>query len=149
MIKFDSADMLGGLLMLAVGAAVTFASVSLYPLGTIQRMGPGMFPAGLGAILAFLGVILAVRSIGVSGKRLDIRIVSPIFVLLGIASFAFTIELFGLIPAIISIVVISSIAELKVNLVSLIVLCAILCALASLVFVIFLGLALPLVRWPF
>ena len=147
--KFDHADMIGGLLLIGVGLTVTFVSASSYPLGTLQRMGPGMFPAGLGIILAFLGAILAIRSVGVPNTRLDIRIITPVFVIISIAAFAFVIERFGLVPAIVTIVVISSIAELKFKPVSILVLSGVLCVIASLVFVVFLGLVMPLWKWPF
>jgi len=52
----------GGLMLLiGVGAAVTGAS---YKFGTLARMGPGFMPVVLGAMLAFLGILIAGTAMG-------------------------------------------------------------------------------------
>lgn len=149
MYKFDYVDMVGGLLLLLVGAAVSYVAITYYPLGTIQRMGPGAFPAGLGVILSALGLLLAFHATRRPGSKPDIRLVSPLFVLGGVVAFALLIVPFGLIPAIIAIVVITSAAELKLRPTSLVMLCLALSLLAPFVFVLCLGLQIPLLRWPF
>lgn len=149
MYKHNYTDMAGGALMIAIGATVSLIAISEYSLGSLKRMGPGMFPAGLGAILTFLGLILVIQSFGKAGERPDIRFWSPLFVLGGIAAFALIIVPFGLIPAILAITIISSFAELKVRPVSLAILCLALCILAPGVFRFGLGLQLPLIQWPF
>lgn len=149
MYKHNYTDMAGGALMIAIGATVSLIAISEYSLGTLKRMGPGMFPAGLGAILTLLGLILVIQSIGKTGERPDIRFWSPLFVLGGIAAFALIIVPFGLIPAILAVTIISSFAELKVRPVSLAILCLALCILAPGVFRFGLGLQLPLIQWPF
>lgn len=149
MYRFDYTDMVGGMLLFLVGAGVSLVSIGNYPLGTLSRMGPGMFPAILGVVLAVLGVSLALQALRRTGSRPDIRIFSPLFVLGGVTAFALMIVPFGLIPAIVAIVVISSLAELRIRPVSLVLLCLALCLIAPLVFVVGLGLPIPLIRWPF
>lgn len=149
MFRFDYMDALAGALLVLLGIAVTWISVANYPLGTASRMGPGMFPAGLGVVLAFLGVILALQSLRRPGPKPDIRVFSPFFVLGGIAAFAALIVPFGLIPAIVAIIVISSLADLRIRPFSLILSCIGLSLLAPFVFVFLLGLQIPLLRWPF
>ena len=149
MYRFDYVDAVGGALLILFGAAVTYTSVTYYPMGTPSRMGPGMFPAGLGVVLAVLGLLLSLQALRRPGRRPDIRIFSPLFILGGIAAFAAIITPFGLIPAIVAILVISSMADLKIRPVSLVVSCIGLSLLAPFVFVFLLGLQIPLLRWPF
>lgn len=149
MYRIDYMDIVGGALLILFGAAVTYTSVTYYPLGTPNRMGPGMFPAGLGVVLVVLGALLALQALRRPGPRPDIRIFSPLFVLGSIAAFAVLIEPFGLIPAIIAILLISSLADLKIRPASLAISCIGLSLFAPFVFVFLLGLQIPLLRWPF
>lgn len=149
MYKFDYTDTVGGALLILAGGAVSGIAISNYPLGTMSRMGPGMFPAGLGGLLAILGLILVIQSFRREGHRPDIRIWSPLFVLGGVAAFAILIAPFGMIPAILGIVIISSLAELRVKPASVALLCLALCLIAPGVFKFGLGLQVPLFRWPF
>ncbi len=55
-----SKDFWSGLLFLAFGLFVMGMARS-YPFGTTTRMGPGFFPLVLAALLAILGLIIAVR----------------------------------------------------------------------------------------
>ncbi len=149
MYRLDYVDMAAGALLIAFGAAVTYTSVTHYPLGTAGRMGPGMFPAGLGVLLALFGVILVLQAMRRPGEKPDIRVFSPLFVLGGVAAFAAIIVPFGLIPAIIAILVISSLADLKIRPVSLVLSCIGMSLFAPFVFVFCLGLQITLLRWPF
>ena len=97
-----------------------------------------------GAILA----VIFVQQMTHSGLR-DIGGPIDVIVLLGVAAFAVTIRPFGLIPAILAVVIISSFAELKFRPVSLAILCAVLCLIAWLTFRVGLGLPMAMFRWPF
>ena len=66
-----------------------------------------------------------------------------------IAAFALVIGPFGLIPAIIATIVVASLADLRVRLVSLVLLCLTLSLLAPFVFVICLGLQIRMLNLPF
>ncbi len=149
MYRFDYSDMVGGILLILTGAVVSYIAISNYPLGTLTRIGPGMFPAGLGGILACLGALLALHSLRKKGARPDVRIFSPLFVLGGIAAFALIVEPFGLIPAIIAVTVVSSLAELRLRPANLLALCLGLSLLAPFVFRVCLGLPIALLKWPF
>lgn len=149
MLTRDYRDIVGGALLFVVGIAFAWYAAGHYQLGTLQRMGPGMFPTGLGAILAVLGVALFIPAFFRTGVMPEIRIWTPLFVLAGCSAFALAIRPLGLIPAIVAVVAISSLAELKVRPVGLIALCGTLCLIAWLVFRVLLGLPMVLVRWPF
>lgn len=145
----DYRDIVGGLLLIVVGIAFSWYAIEHYDLGTLRRMGPGMFPAGLGFVLALFGVLLVVPAFFREGVMPEIRTWTPLFVLLGVAAFALTVRPFGLIPAILAVVIVSSLAELKFRPVSLAGLCAALCLIAWLTFRVGLGLPMTMFRWPF
>ncbi|WP_373356246.1 tripartite tricarboxylate transporter TctB family protein [Pseudoroseicyclus sp. CXY001] len=145
----DYRDILAGLLLGIAGLAVTIYAWNSYEMGTIRRMGPGMYPFGLGLLMVLLGVIIAVPAWSRSGPPIEVRIYSPLFVLAGVAAFAYVIPHAGLIPAVVAVVAISSLAELKVHPVSLILLIAGLCLLAYLIFGFALGLPIRMFDWSF
>lgn len=147
--KLDPANLIGGILLVLGGIAISVVAIYQYSLGTISRMGPGMFPTGLGVILAFLGFLLIIQSLRRPGPPLDIRVISPIFVLGGIAAFALLIKPFGMVPAIIAATVCSSIADLRFRPASLILLCLGLSLIVPFVFLFLLGLRVPVFAWPF
>lgn len=147
MLNRDYRDILGGLLLVIGGLVFALYSLATYDLGTIRRMGPGMYPVGLGLLMIGLGFIISVPAFFRSGPPIRIRIYSPIFVLSGLAAFALVIPRFGLIPAIVAQVVVSSLAERRFQPKGLAVLTLFLCALAYVVFVYLLGLPFHLFRW--
>lgn len=149
MLSRDYRDIVGGLMLMLFGAWVAWYASDHYELGRLRRMGPGMFPVILGFVLAGFGLAIAVPACFRSGTRPDIRVWTPIFVTAGVAGFALTIKPFGLIPAIIAVTVISSMAELRVRPVSLALLCASLSLISFLIFRVALGLPMPMFRWPF
>lgn len=149
MFSRDYRDMVGGSLLMAGGLALALYAAASYDLGTLQRMGPGMFPMGLGYVTAGFGGILFVQAMFRPGVMPEIRIWSPLFILLGTGAFALLVRPFGLIPAILAVTIISSFAELKVRPVSLTILSGTLCVIAWLVFRVALGLPILMIRWPF
>lgn len=149
MLQRDYRDIVGGGLLTAAGLAFSWYAAESYDLGTFRRMGPGMFPMVLGVVLCVFGMALAVPAIFRWGAMPDIRVWTPLFVLSGVTAFAITIGPFGLLPAIIAVVVISSFAELRIRPFSTVMLCLALCVLAWGTFVQGLGLAIPIFRWPF
>lgn len=149
MLKRDYGDMVAGGLLILTGAFIAIYASNNYALGTIQRMGPGMFPMGTGILLIFFGVILFVSALFRPGVMPSLRFWSPLFVLSGIAAFALLVTPFGLLPAVAGLIVVSSLAELRIRPVSLAILVAVLCVLAWLVFKVGLGLPMSMLKWPF
>ena len=145
----DYRDVFGGLLLLVSGLSLTWYAANHYQLGTLQQMGPGMFPAGVGVLLAGFGILLGVQAMFRPGSVPEIRLWSPFFILLGLAAFALCIRSVGLIPAIVAQVMITSLAELKVRPLSLIIACGSLSLAAWLIFSVALGLPILMFRWPF
>ncbi|MGV6873126.1 tripartite tricarboxylate transporter TctB family protein [Pseudochelatococcus sp. B33] len=149
MLSRDYRDVAAGALLFVVGVAAAWHSVASNNLGTINRMGPGMFPMGLGYILAALGLFISISALFRQGVRPRIRVWTPIFVFSSVAAFAFLIRPFGLLPAIVALTIISSFAELKIRPLSLAALTLSLCLIAWLIFKVGLGLPIAMYRWPF
>lgn len=70
----DQKDFYAGLMFLIFGGLAMWLSTS-YNMGTAARMGPGYFPFWLGGVLAFLGAIVLIKSLGKggSGEKADTR----------------------------------------------------------------------------
>ena len=110
MIKRDVRDVLGGLLMIAIGAfAVIYAQ--RYDMGQLRMMGPGYFPIMLGALLVILGVFIAVPALFRSGTAIQVQWKSLFWVIASIVLFAASLNLVGLVFATIMCVVASSMAS--------------------------------------
>jgi hypothetical protein len=54
-------DLCGGLLIFLIGVGAVIQGLQ-YPLGTLANLGPGMFPTGIGVLLALVGLVVAMSS---------------------------------------------------------------------------------------
>jgi hypothetical protein len=120
-------------------------------------MGPGLFPALIGAILVGIGGFMlateivrartsatALRS---AWERIEWRSLAA--VIAAMAAFAVLISSFGLAPAIVAIVAVSSLADDRIRPLSVIGLSTGLLITVYVVFVLALDLPIPMLRWPF
>lgn len=141
-------DLLAGLIFIVIGIAA-FAMSQSYRIGTLLDMGPGYFPALIGAILVVLGggsLLAGLRNPAPDPiARLDIE---PLFlVLAGALSFAFLIERAGLLVAIAALMFFACFRRLLSNPVEVILTYAILAGFSALVFVRALGLPIAVFWW--
>ena len=139
----------GSLLLICVGAIVGLHSWASYPIGTVQRMGPGMFPLALSLTLVALGVLIGALALRESTR---IEIPRPAWwpalkVLGGVLAFALAVKPFGMIPAIVLLTVIASNAGQKVSYVRIILLAFTLCVIVIVVFLLGLAMQFELFRW--
>lgn len=145
----DKRDFLGGLLLIAGGLFIAIYAYANYTLGTLQRMGPGMFPFGAGLIMALLGVLVIIpaflRSDGQGWGKVPFR--SLACILISIVGFALVIPRFGLAPAIFVLVLVSSLADRRFNLLHAAAVAAVMTIVSYLVFILGLNLPLTLFRW--
>lgn len=110
MIKKDLRDLLGGLLMIAIGAfAVIYAQ--RYNMGQLRMMGPGYFPVALGTLLIILGVFIAVPAWFRSGTAVEIQWKSLFWVTTSMLLFAGLLNILGLFLATMVCVITSSMAS--------------------------------------
>lgn len=169
MLTRDRADMGAGLLVMLFGIAVALYAQAGYPLGDLRRMGPGMFPVGLGLVLAALGTGLSLgawrrarreaatpaqaEAAAVAGDAAgigwqDVQWRAALLSLAGVVAFALLIQRAGLVPAAIAVVAISAFADNRNDARTVAVLCGTLCALAIIVFKLALGMTFNLLVWP-
>lgn len=104
-------DFWSGVLFLSFGLAAIFFARD-YPVGTAARMGPGYFPRGLGILMLVLGAILALRSLRMSGNKIEFGSFKPLLIVLGsVIVFALIAPKLGLIVSTILLILISSTAD--------------------------------------
>lgn len=104
-------DIVGGVGLAAIGGYVAYTASTTLSIGTSARMGPGYFPLSLGVILIVLGIYIAVSDAIRQDllPRWDLR--ALLAVVSSVVSFAVVFRLFGLLPAIVVVVVLSSFAD--------------------------------------
>ena len=141
-------DFWSGVMFLVVGLA--FAGLAQrYELGTAQRMGPGYFPTVLGALLALLGLVIAIKGLAREEPGSDIERFhfGPLLVVLGaVALFALLLQPAGLVAALLVLIGVSAYASHEFRLREVIPLAAFLVVLVLAVFIWGLGLVVPV--WP-
>lgn len=144
-------DIIAGCVLFGIGVFVAVVSVSFHRLGTLGNMGPGMFPAIVGSVVAIFGIVIGfpalLRAQVFEVPRFDVR---PAFgVLAAIAAFAICVRPFGLAPAVIVMTLVAALADSRARLVPTVVLAAALAVLAVLIFIVGLRLPLAIFQWPF
>ncbi|UOD50000.1 tripartite tricarboxylate transporter TctB family protein [Orrella daihaiensis] len=145
MIKKDLRDLLGGLLMIAIGGfAVIYGQ--RYEMGQLQQMGPGYFPVVLGSILALLGVFIAVPALFRTGTAIEVQWKSLFWVSASLILFAGLLNIVGVIFATMICVLTSSMASTLPWRKKLI-LAASIALLTYLIFSLGLGMQFPLWPW--
>lgn len=137
----NNRDVLAGLFFMALGAAGFLVALS-YPFGNLQEMGPGFFPRVLGVILVSFGIIIFIK-----GLRSGIQVEGawgwiPLLMLAAaLVAFGWLMAHFGLIPALVALIITSACASKEFRWGETLVLTAVLCLMALAIFV--WGLGLP------
>jgi hypothetical protein len=149
-------DYYGGALMALVGLAAVSAGLH-YQTGTLRQMGPGFFPVAVGALLAFVGVLIAVSSPsdvqrkaqpaghGRVGAAPDLR--GAVCIVLGTLAFMLLGKYGGLIPATFAIVFICALGDRSNTVKHAFLLSVAMCVIAAVVFWWALQLQFPLFAW--
>ena len=139
-------DFWAGLIFVAIGVGFILLAQQ-YRLGDMHRMGPAMFPSLVGALLAVLGAILALRAFVLDGAAVPRFYARPIGVsLLAIVLFGIALQWLGLVAAIAVLVLVGAYAARDVRPLENLALAAAMILFSVAVFVWLLGLPLPL--WP-
>ena len=139
-------DFWAGLFFIA--AAVGFMLLSRqYSMGNMHRMGPGLFPTLVGALLAGLGLIIAARSFAIDGPPVPRFHARPILIgLVAISLFGVALAHFGLVAAVAVLVAVGALASRESRLLEVAGLIVVLIVFSVGVFAWLLGLPIPL--WP-
>jgi hypothetical protein len=139
-------DFWAGLIFVALGGGFVLLAQE-YRLGDVHRMGPALFPTLVGALLAALGALIALRAVALDGPPVPRFEARPILVsLLAIVLFAIALQWVGLVAAVAVLVLIGANATRDVRLLDVLALAAVMVVFSVAVFVWLLGLPLPL--WP-
>jgi putative tricarboxylic transport membrane protein len=139
-------DFWAGLIFIAIGGGFVLLAQQ-YRLGDMHRMGPAMFPTLVGALLATLGAVIALRSFALDGAALPRFEARPVGVsILAIVLFGIALQWLGLVAAVAVLVLVGAYAARNVRPLENLALAAALIAFSVGVFVWLLGLPLPL--WP-
>ena len=139
-------DFWAGLIFVAIGTGFVLLA-SQYRYGDMHRMGPAMFPTLVGALLAALGAVIALRAFLLAGEPVPSFHARPLVVsLLAIVLFGVALRWLGLVAAVAVVVLVGGYATRPVRLVENTVLAGVMVLFSVAVFVWLLGLPLPL--WP-
>lgn len=142
-------DLVLGGLLLALGLYVFLHSRATLPIGTLARVGPGMYPSMLGVALASLGGVIG--AMGFTGPRRDpiiVRVRPLLFVLTALIVFAVLVRPVGLFPALFLMTLIATRAEGRPGPVGSVILSLVIATLAVLLFRVALGMPFPAFVWP-
>lgn len=107
-------EIIVALLVVATGGFVLWEG-SAYAFGSLTRMGPGFFPVMLGIVLTGIGILLVFEVARAETPRPDLSLRPFVMVTAGMLGFAVLAERLGLIPAVVALVVLSSLAERRVR----------------------------------
>ena len=121
------------------------------PMGTLMRMGPGNFPAALGAILAFFGLFIAARGLwrtppGTSAGSVSWELRPVGCIVAAMVAFGFAMPRFGLLPALLVMFAITTFASRELRWREALTLTVVLSAFAVIVFILLLKLPFQLWR---
>jgi hypothetical protein len=141
----DIRDIMGGLGLAAIGVfAVVYGQ--RYEFGDLNRMGPGYFPVALGAMLAVLGVLIALPAFFRRGEPITVAWKTFALIMASIVVFAFTLKLLGLVLATAITVIVASLADNASSWKGRLLTAAGIALITYLVFKLGLGMVLP--TWP-
>lgn len=147
MYRRDYRDIFGGAVLLLGGSFVVLYTTTQFQIGSLGRMGPGLFPAALGVLLCFFGIALVVPALFRQGSRQSIEFRPLFFVLASILVFGLTIRRFGIAPAVVMLTLVASLADRRQSWPRTLVLAATLAALSVLIFNIGLDIPIDAFRW--
>ena len=139
-------DILAGAAFIAFGLAFSVAARS-YEIGTTLRMGPGYFPFVLGAVLAVLGLVIVVKGF-LAGEGGEVGAIPwrPAGLVVGaVLFFGLTVRGLGLIPSLFITSLLAAFAGRGMRVVVAVPIAVGLTILSVLVFVVALGLRVPVV----
>jgi hypothetical protein len=145
-------DYYAGALISLIGAFLALNGWT-YQIGTLTRMGPGMFPVSLGVILIFLGVLIAANAGEVTADSLDHldHDASPypdfkgsMAIIAGMLAFIFLTQTIGFVAGTFACVFIAAMGDKDATLIGSLVLSAVVTVIGIIVFIYGLKMNLPL-----
>jgi uncharacterized membrane protein len=140
-------DFWSGALFVAIGAFALIYGTK-YTIGSAARMGPGYFPRILGILLIVLGGFIVARAFRLKGAPVPVWKWRPTVMVLGsVVLFGYIVQWVGIALSTVLLIVLSSAASHEFRPKEAVISGVVLAALASAVFIVGLGVQLPI--WPF
>lgn len=144
--RFLSKDFLSGLMFIGFGLVALYFGQKL-ALGTTVRMGPGYVPRMLALIMMGLGLLICVIALVAGAEPVEKPKWKPItLVTIGVLCFAFLFERAGLLPALVVLILIASLAGSEFKLKEVIANMVVLAIVCTLVFKVGLGMNITILR---
>ncbi|MHB2268197.1 tripartite tricarboxylate transporter TctB family protein [Aliihoeflea sp. PC F10.4] len=148
MTRLLNSNSISGLFLVFLGAATAIYCVIRYEVGTLVRMGPGLYPATLGTLLTICGALILIGGFIREAPPIRIDFRALFLITGGIVAFSLLINYMGLVPATLVLVLMSNLAIGKAKPVHAAIV-AISTAIATmLIFSFGLGIPLRAFRWP-
>jgi len=147
---YKNRELVSGLLIIVAGLFFSVYSAIRYDLGTLSRMGPGLFPVMMGVVLVVLGMGILIK-IGVS-PSIDITrkdIIATAYLIASVAFFALTVDHIGILPSSFAIVMLICARDKNIRLFESLFLTIFLVATIYIVFDFLLDINMRLYKWPF
>lgn len=141
----DWKDIVGGGSLTVVGLYAALHALD-YEFGSLTRMGPGYFPVGLGALLAVLGLAIAVPAFFREGEPVTVQWRTLALVLGSLVLFGAALKPLGLVLATVLATMASSMADQQTRWKGRVLIAGGVALLTYLVFALGLGMVLPV--WP-
>lgn len=142
----DWPDILGGLILAAVGIGAAVWAGLHYEIGTLRRMGPGFFPVALGLGLVGLGLVIALPALTREQEGTRIEIAPVFWVIAAILFLGLSLRWLGLVGVTFCTVLVATLPAVRQGWLWRLVLAFAISALTVLVFHVGLRMTLPL--WP-
>ena len=146
--KRDSTDLIGGLFLTALGLFFVIYA-QRYNIGTLNRMGPAYFPIALGAVLAVLGLLIAVPAWSRAGVGPDVNWKTLFIVIGSVVLFGATLQIVGLILATMITVIVASLADNDITWRGRAILAVCVAPFIYLIFIFGLGMTVPMWPWSY
>jgi putative tricarboxylic transport membrane protein len=108
--SINSGEFLAALGVVAFGCYILWQATG-YDFGEPARMGPGFFPVAIGSFLVIIGLFLVVEAIGKSAAEMEISVCAIAAISAGLVAFALLMPRLGLVPATVTLVVLTLLAE--------------------------------------
>jgi hypothetical protein len=140
-------DFWAGLMFLGVGLFFAIWAVTNYQMGSAVRMGPAYFPAVLGGLMAFLGVMILAGSFALQGPKMPTFNLRPlVMIVIANVAYGYLMKPLGLVGATAVLVFIAALGGHEFKWKEVTILYVVLIVFSVLVFV--KGLTLPFPLWP-
>jgi hypothetical protein len=139
-------DLGAGLLFLAIALFALWVARD-YPVGTSVRMSSGYFPRVLCFVLIGLGVYVSLRALVIEGPAVTkVRLRPLLLITAAIVTFAYSIQMLGLVLATVLLVLIGGYASPSVRLSEMLAAAVVLAVMTIAIFI--WGIGLPIPIWP-